>query len=63
MAGVTTRGVLRHTPVNHTVFSYYATVGSIPHVIVFGMCHVAFNGMPLDYVVFYLAIQYAFWTM
>ncbi len=22
MAGVTTRGVLLHTPVNHTVFSY-----------------------------------------
>ncbi len=37
-------------------------VGSIPHDIAFGMCHVVSKGIPHNYVVCFLAMWYAFLT-
>ncbi len=38
----------------------YAMVGSIPHAIVFGMCHIVCRSIPHDHVVCILAKWYVF---
>ncbi len=55
--GVVNHGIGLHLDIS---CKYYAMVGSIPHTIAFGMCHVKCKGISHNHMVSFLAIAMLF---